>query len=197
MPIIRPATKSLSTILALTISLFSFGCGGGSGSSGGGGNTPPSTPSTANEWTWVSGSNVGNAKGVYGTLGVAAASNVPGNRMNAVSWIDSSGNLWLFGGVGSSSPTNDLWEFNPSTKQWTWMSGSNGVGSQGLTLPSECVALSWAGLEDFISPRGRRGGGNVGIGFIDFQGLWEGRETARSFSSLSMNRHFHGLPRSA
>jgi hypothetical protein len=67
----------------------------------------------------------------------------------------------------------------------------------GLTLPSECVALSWAGLEDFISPRGRRGGGNVGIGFIDFQGLWEGRETALSFSSLSMNRHFHGLPRSA
>jgi hypothetical protein len=66
-----------------------------------------------------------------------------------------------------------------------------------LTLPSECVALSWAGLEDFISPRGRRGGGNVGIGFIDFQGLWEGRETALSFSSLSMNRHFHGLPRSA
>jgi hypothetical protein len=62
-----------------------------------------------------------------------------------------------------------------------------------LTLPSECVALSWAGLEDFISPRGRRGGGNVGIGLIDFQGLWEGRETALSFSSLSMNRHFHGL----
>ena len=66
-----------------------------------------------------------------------------------------------------------------------------------VTLPSECVALSWAGLEDFISPRGGRGGGNVGIGFIDFQGLWEGRETALSFSSLSMNRHFHGLPRSA
>ena len=66
-----------------------------------------------------------------------------------------------------------------------------------LTLPSECVALSWAGLEDFIYPRGRRGCGNVGIGFIDFQGLWEGRETALSFSSLSMNRHFHGLPRSA
>jgi hypothetical protein len=66
-----------------------------------------------------------------------------------------------------------------------------------MTLPSECVALSWAGLEDFISPRGGRGGGNVGIGFIDFQGLWEGRETALSFSSLSMNRHFHGLPRSA
>jgi len=36
----------------------------------------------------------------------------------------------------------------------------------------------------------------VGIGFIDFQGLWEGRKTALSFSGLSINRHFHGLPRS-
>jgi hypothetical protein len=40
--------------------------------------------------------------------------------------------------------------------------------------------------------RGRRGGGNVGIGFIDFQGLWEGRKAALSFSGLSINRHFHG-----
>src|SRR5208282_2471194 len=38
----------------------------------------------------------------------------------------------------------------------------------------------------------RRGGGNVGIGFIDFQGLWEGRKTVSSFSGLSINRHFHG-----
>ena len=124
MPIIRPATKSLSTILALTISLFSFGCGGGSGSSGGGGNTPPSTPSTANEWTWVSGSNVGNAKGVYGTQGVPAATNVPGARDSAVTWTDGSGNFWLYGGSG-----NDLWKFSPTTNMWTWVSGSDTVGS--------------------------------------------------------------------
>jgi hypothetical protein len=37
------------------------------------------------------------------------------------------------------------------------------------------------------------GGGNVKIGFIDFQGLGEGRETVVSFSGLSANRHFHGL----
>ena len=36
--------------------------------------------------------------GVYGTQGIAAASNVPGGRENAVSWTDSKGNLWLFGG---------------------------------------------------------------------------------------------------
>ena len=38
-----------------------------------------------------------------------------------------------------------------------------------------------------------RGGGNVKIGFIDFQGLWEGRETAYRFPGFPSNRHFHGL----
>ena len=47
------------------------------------------------------------------------------------------------------------------------------------------------GMFSYMS-RGCRGGGNVGIGFIDFQGLWEGRKTVLSFSGLSINRHFHG-----
>ena len=68
--------------------------------------------------------------GVYGTLGVAAASNVPGARNSAVSWIDSSGNLWLFGGYGFDSAAtegylNDLCEFDQATKEWTWVSGAN------------------------------------------------------------------------
>ena len=53
-----------------------------------------------NQWTWVSGNNSVNAAGVYGTQGVASASNYPGARYGAVSWIDSSGSLWLFGGYG-------------------------------------------------------------------------------------------------
>src|ERR1035441_10174317 len=65
-----------------------------------------------------------------------------------------------------------------------------------LTLPSECVSLNRPGFEDLIHPRHRRGGGNVGIGFIDFQGLWEGRKTGPSLSGLPTNRHFHGLLRS-
>lgn len=87
------------------------------------------------QWTWMSGSNivpvaVGGQAGVYGTLGVAAASNVPGSRTNPVSWTDSSGNLWLFGGQGLGSTNaggwlNDLWEFSPTIKTWTWMGGSD------------------------------------------------------------------------
>jgi len=62
-----------------------------------------------------------------------------------------------------------------------------------VTLPSEPVSLNRLVLGGFYSSRFRRGGGNVGIGFIDFQGLWEVRKTARSFSALSIDRHFHGL----
>ena len=86
----------------------------------------------AGEWTWMSGAKVANQKGVYGTQGTAAAANVPGARFGAHSWIDGSGNLFLFGGVGydsngSSLVLNDLWKY--SGGQWTWMGGSK-VGDQ-------------------------------------------------------------------
>ena len=94
------------------------------------------SPSTG-LWTWVSGGNADNASGVYGTQGTAAASNVPGARYSASSWIDSSGNFWLFGGVGYNSTgavgnLNDLWRYSPSTGLWTWASGGNGDNASGV-----------------------------------------------------------------
>jgi N-acetylneuraminic acid mutarotase len=84
----------------------------------------------ANEWTWVSGSNTGSQPGVYGTLGVPASGNAPGGRNHAISWTDSSGHFWLFGGFGyyasgKSGYLNDFWEFNPSNGEWSWMGGSS------------------------------------------------------------------------
>ena len=104
-------------------------------------------PSTL-EWTWIGGSSTVPAScagsttiacgqpGVYGTLGSAAAANIPGARAGAWHWTDSSGNFWLFGGYGFDAgqnlgELNDLWEFNPSTKEWTWMGGSSSVASPG------------------------------------------------------------------
>ena len=58
----------------------------------GGSSTVPSTC-----LTWP---NTCGQPGVYGTLGTPAAGNVPGGRFGAVSWTDSSGHLWLFGGLG-------------------------------------------------------------------------------------------------
>jgi N-acetylneuraminic acid mutarotase len=89
---------------------------------------------TYGEWTWMGGSSTlglyGGQKGVYGTLGVPAVANVPGSRDAAISWTDTSGNFWLFGGSGEDANSNygelnDLWKFNPSTYEWAWMGGSS------------------------------------------------------------------------
>ena len=83
-------------------------------------------------WTWVGGSDVSSALGVYGTQGVAAPGNVPGARTSAISWTDPSRNFWLFGGADSAGAFNDLWSYNPTTGLWTWMSGSNVTGTSGV-----------------------------------------------------------------
>jgi PKD repeat protein len=84
-------------------------------------------PST-NQWTWESGAHSGYEN--TGTMGVPALSNTPGAiQSGAVHWTDTTGNLWMFG--GNYSPSNKLWKYDVSTKQWTWMRGSAGSNSMG------------------------------------------------------------------
>ena len=112
--------------------------GSGNASSGASGNLNDLwkyTPSTK-QWVWMSGANTTNAYGIYGTQGVAATANTPGARIGAVSWKDSAGNLWLFGGFGNAASgvagaLNDLWKYSISSNQWTWVSGSNITNQSG------------------------------------------------------------------
>lgn len=128
---------------------------------------------SSKEWTWMSGGSAINGKGVYGALGAAASGNVPGARDNAVSWADSSGNLWLFGGLGYDSAgmendLNDLWKFSPSTKEWTWMSGTTAVNSG----PGSCVPGVY-GTEGTAAAANVPGGRNAASSWIDASGnLW-------------------------
>lgn len=87
--------------------------------------TPVTYTTTEGQWTWVGGSDLVDQPGNYssGTL-------VPGARTNAVTWTDSSGNLWLFGGYGydgQGTPIlgflNDLWEYTGGN--WVFVSGGN------------------------------------------------------------------------
>lgn len=157
----------------------------------------------SNEWTWVSGSSTAGTnssalygvygqQGVYGALGTPSASNVPGGRANGVSWTDASGDLWLFGGfafdsAGTFGYMNDLWKFNPSNKQWTWVSGSNTVqgaqsaiyGTQGMAGPGN-VPLGLAEATGWTDSAGNLwlfGGANIvatGIqAFGIYNNLWE------------------------
>lgn len=91
-----------------------------------------------NLWTWMNGFNVTLQNGNYGTLQTPAATNQPGSRMGGAAWTDASGALWLFGGRGfpATGPSegflNDLWRYNVTTNQWTWMGGSNQAGLSGV-----------------------------------------------------------------
>jgi len=160
------ALSCLFTISAFSVSFLICACGG-STASGGGTSTPTPTPTTANEWTWMSGSSSANAVGVYGSLGTASTSNVPGSRGGAASWTDSSGNFWLFGGVDTEGYLNDLWEFNPTAKTWTWISGSDTVNAVGVNAVGVYGTLGVAATTNV------HGGRDNAVSWTDSSGnLW-------------------------
>jgi N-acetylneuraminic acid mutarotase len=142
---------------------------------------------TAKTWTWVSGNSTANATGVYGTMGTPSTANVPGARYSAVSWIDNSGNLWLFGGESLSDGTynqlNDLWKFNPTAKTWTWMSGSDTTAATGVygtlgdpastNVPgARWVAVSWVDSSGNFWLFGGNYTTDAGAVQVDFNDLW-------------------------
>lgn len=145
-------------------------------------------PST-NQWTWIAGNDTVNAKAVYGVKGVPSSSNQPGSRHNAVSWKDNNDNLWFFGGTGytASSSTsgllNDLWKFDITTNEWTWISGDStfsitGVyGTKGISGPankpgSRRNASMWLDGDDYFWLFGGRGfAESGGSGYLN--DLWK------------------------
>jgi N-acetylneuraminic acid mutarotase len=159
---------------------------------------------TTSEWTWVtgSGSQVAGSYGVYGTLGVPATTNTPGSRSGAVTWTDSSGNLWLFGGYGDASSgiglLNDLWEFNPTTSEWTWVSGSNSANAQGVYgtqgVPASTnvpgarnLAVSWTvsnGNFWIFGGNVSSVAGSIAGGLV-FNDLWEFNPTTKEWTWVS------------
>jgi N-acetylneuraminic acid mutarotase len=144
-----------------------------------------------NEWAWMSGSNDATKNGAtYGMLGVAAATNVPGFRnFGAVSWTDTSGNLWLFGGneltrtPTNSGDLNDLWKYNIASGQWTWVSGSNLINQNPnygtLNMPATTnapgardSAVGWIDASGNLWLFGGQGNDSTGkIGYLN--DLWE------------------------
>ena len=87
------------------------------------------------QWTWMSGADSVDLAGTYGTKGTPGVANIPGARDGSISWADSNGNLWLFGGwgydsAGNSDSLNDLWRYD-TDGEWTWMSGANTVNQAG------------------------------------------------------------------
>lgn len=108
---------------------------------------------STNNWTWLKGASTVNPLANFGTIGVSSTTNVPGGKSAASTWTYNS-KLYLFGapGVGANSTRNDLWEYNPSTNNWTWLKGVNSgyvagqYGSLGVTTNTNMPGGRYGGL---------------------------------------------------
>jgi hypothetical protein len=118
---------------------------------------------SANEWTWMGGSDSSSGTGfedpIYGIEGTPSAANLPSLRSGASALADKSSNsFWMFAGFGYSSGgtgnTNELWSLNPASNEWTWMGGGpganalvansvEGVASPTNLPPGRASAASW------------------------------------------------------
>lgn len=108
------------------------------------------------QWAWIKGDQIAKIGPVPGTKGVPDAANHPSALYNYGAVIDSQDNIWIFGGNGFSaddvagSNFNDLWKFDTSTKNWTWVDGT-------LTPNQAGIYDSKGAPSTTARPGGRRG----------------------------------------
>lgn len=112
---------------------------------------------SSGQWTWMAGPNTSYELPTYGAKGVAGASYYPGSRDRGSVAIDSSGNVWLYGGYvnrGTRTYLNDLWKFNVGSGQWAWMGG--GDGSNETTSQNQAGVYGTKGIANAANWPGSR-----------------------------------------
>jgi N-acetylneuraminic acid mutarotase len=205
----RPGARSLGATASWGGKIYVFG-GLGRGEIGAQGllNDLWEFDSEVNEWTWMSGGKGINAAGQYGTQGTGAVGNVPGGRSGAALWVDGTGRVWMFGGFGRGNSVaamgelNDLWRYDPTSREWTWISGLASVGGNssygvqgqagsGNTPGARSGSLGWQDGSGRLWLFGGRGRGVAGTtsGFLN--DLWrfdtESAEWTHCHGSQSIN----------
>lgn len=116
------------------------------------------------EWTWMKGASTANQKAVYGQIAVEGINNKPGARTSSVSWRDSIGNLWVFGGYGYASDVydgilNDLWRYNVNSNQWAFFKGDTVTGGYAVY-----------GVKDVATSSSKPGARQGAVSFVDSSG---------------------------
>ena len=161
-------------------------------------------------WTWMKGPDAINTHGIYGVKGTENGANIPGGRIQAATWSNPSGNLWLFGGNGYALSTqgylNDLWKYDPSSGAWTWVCGSDQsnqiavYGERGTAAPGNVPgprygAVSWTDAGGNLWLFGGYGRSNSSNGYLN--DLWKftvstGQWTWMNGSNLSNQSGVYG-----
>src|SRR5688572_22196681 len=161
-----------------------------------------------NMWTWMSGTQLTSQPGIYGTQGVPSTANLPGSRCETdAMWADASGNIWLFGGngfdaSGSQGFLNDMWRYNPTTNEWTWMKGGNAVaqtgvyGTQGVPAPANVPGsrMAYAAWKDLSGNFWIFGGWIGTIINVPFNDLWRYNPVTNEWTWMEGNIGFSADP---
>jgi gliding motility-associated-like protein len=97
-------------------------------------------------WTWMKGSQTPGTPAVNGTIGVPNSANNPPPMIEPAGFTDLQGRFWVYGGsqLSSGAPPSafQMWMFDPSTNNWTWMNGPStplapaNYGTQGIPSPT-------------------------------------------------------------
>jgi Kelch motif len=130
----------------------------------------------ANQWTWIKGANTSNQVGNYGTIGVESSTNIPEARKNSATWFFNN-KLYLMGGYGISGFLNDLWVYDNSTNNWTWLKGANTInqsgsyGTQGTASNTNTPGARFQSSTWVYNNRLYLMGGSGNTGY--FNDLWE------------------------
>ncbi|MBV9962617.1 MAG: T9SS type A sorting domain-containing protein [Parafilimonas sp.] len=149
-----------------------------------------------NKWTWVSGDSISSVSSIYGIKNVSSPTNRPGSRIESASCIDANGNLWMFGGSGLGAGThnsllNDLWKYDISSKQWTWVSGDSltdsygvygtkQVESSGNKIGARTSSAMWVDKNGIFWIFGGYGYGYITYGFLN--DLWNYNSSTKNWT---------------
>ena len=165
-------------------------------------------------WTWLGGgvqrhtNPLSNQFGQYGIKGIASPNNRPGCRYNANSWVDASGNFWMFGGNGAANSQwgymNDLWKYNP-VSGWVWISGDSSVnstgwyGTKGVTSPAnlpQCRegAGGWTDKRGNFWLLGGRGQNSGAYPYTLLNDMWKYEPGINSWTWLNGDMNGSGNP---
>jgi N-acetylneuraminic acid mutarotase len=147
-----------------------------------------------NIWTWLKGYNgttIPNSEGSYGTIGVASSTNLPPGRDGAMKWTLNN-KLYLMGGYASGI-RNDLWEYDPSTNNWTWIKGANttnqvgNYGTFGVEAATNVPGARYSSASCVVNGKFYLFGGNDGNGSAVFNDLWSYNPVTNNWTFLKGN----------
>jgi N-acetylneuraminic acid mutarotase len=112
---------------------------------------------------------------------------LPAPRTAAATWVDASGSLWLFGGLGTSGSgqpllLNDLWKFVPSTGEWLQPAASATPAT--ASPPPRMSATSWVDADGDLWLFGGTALAPAGEAFT-LADLWRYSPNAQSWAPIS------------